>query len=71
MLGALFSNQITFEKDITDICKKDCTKIYALARIAPYMNLSKQHMVKDSFFQFAVQLLSTDLDASVGIYAPT
>ena len=41
---------ITFEKHITDICRKASRKIYALARIAPYMDLSKRRMVMNAFF---------------------
>ena len=41
LLGLKFDNKVTFEKHITDICKKASRKIYALARIAPYMDLSK------------------------------
>ena len=49
---------------MTGICGKASTKIYALARIAPHMELSKRRMVMNVFFQFAVQLLSTDLYVS-------
>ena len=41
LLGVKFDNKLTFEKHITDICRKASRKIYALARIAPYMDLSK------------------------------
>ena len=50
MLGVKFDNKPTFEKHITDICRKATRKIYALARIAPYMDLSKRHMVMNDFF---------------------
>ena len=63
-LGVRFDNELTFEKHITGICEKASTKIYALARIAPHMDLPKRRMVMNVFFQFAVQLLSTDLDVS-------
>ena len=64
LLGVKFDNELIFEKHITGICGKASTKIYALARIAPQMDLSKRCMVMNVFFQFAVQLLSTDLDVS-------
>ena len=64
LLGVKFDNKLTLEKHITDICRKASRKVYALARIAPYMDLSKRRMVMNAFFQFAVQLLSTDLDVS-------
>ena len=52
MLGAKFDNKLTFEKHITDIFRKDSRKIYALARIAPYIDLFKRHMVINAFFNF-------------------
>ena len=50
LLGVKFDNKLTFEKQITDICRKASRKIYALARIAPYMDLSKRRMVMNAFF---------------------
>ena len=61
LLGVKFDNKLRFEKHITDVCRKASRKIYALARIAPYMDLFKRHGY-ECFFQFAVQLLSTALD---------
>ena len=49
LLGVKFDNKLTFEKHITDICRKTSRKIYALARIAPYMALSKRRMVMNAF----------------------
>ena len=45
-----YDSKITFEKHITDICLKASRKTYALARIAPYMDLSKRCMVMNAFF---------------------
>ena len=50
LLGAKFDNKLTFEKHITDICRKASRKIYTLTRIAPYMDLSKRRMVISAFF---------------------
>ena len=50
LLGVQFDNKLTFEKHITGICRKAKRKIYALARIAPYMDLSKRGMVMNAFF---------------------
>ena len=50
MLGVQFDNKLTIEKHITGICRKAKRKIYALARIAPYMDLSKRGMVMNAFF---------------------
>ena len=50
LLGLKFDNKLTLEKHITDICRKASRKIYALARIVSYMDLSKQRMVMNTFF---------------------
>ena len=50
LLGVKFDNKLTFEKHITDICRKACRKIYVPARLAPYMGLSKRCMVMNAFF---------------------
>ena len=55
-------NKLTFEKHITDICRKASRKTYALARVAPYMDLFKQRKIINVFLNS--QLLSTDLDVS-------
>ena len=64
LLGVKFDNELTFEKHITSICGKASTNIYALARISPHMDLPKERMVMNAFFQFAVQLFSSDLNVS-------
>ena len=64
LLGVKFDNKLTFEKHIINICRKARRKIYTQSRIAPYMDLHKRRMVMNAFFQFTVQLLSTDLDVS-------
>ena len=50
LLVVKFDNKLTFEKHIPDICRKASRKIYALARIAPYMDLSKRRIVMNAFF---------------------
>ena len=57
LLGVKFGNKLTFKKHITDICRKASGEIYAfmhliyaLARIALYMDLSKRRMVMNAFF---------------------
>ena len=50
LVAVKFDNKLTFEKQITDICEKASRKTYALARIAPYMALSKRRMVMNAFF---------------------
>ena len=50
LLGVKFDNKLTFQKHITDICRKASRKNFALARIAPYIELSKQRMFMNVFF---------------------
>ena len=50
LLGVQFDNELIFEKHITGICGKVSREIYALARIAPHMDLSKRRMVMNDFF---------------------
>ena len=50
LLSVKFGNKLTFEKYITDIIQKTSKEIYALARIAPYMDLSKRRIVMNAFF---------------------
>ena len=50
LLRVKFDNKLTFEKHIADICRKASEKIYALARIAPYMDLSKRRRIMNAFF---------------------
>ena len=50
LLGVKFNNKLTFEKHITDICRKASRKIYALARIAQHMHLFKRRIVMNAFF---------------------
>ena len=50
LLGVKFGNKLKFEKHITGICRKASKKIYAPARIFPYMDLSKRRMAMNAFF---------------------
>ena len=50
LLCVKFNNKLTFEKHITDICRKASRKVYALARIAPCMDLSKRRIVMNASF---------------------
>ena len=60
LFGVKFDNTLTFEKHITDICRKASRMIHALARIGPYIDLSKRLMVINASFnlQFNYCLLS-------------
>ena len=50
LLGVTFDNKLKFEKHINTICQKANRKLNALARITPYMELTKQHILMIAFF---------------------
>ena len=52
LLGVTFDNKLKFEKHINTICQKGNRKLNALARIAPYMELKKQRILMNAFFDF-------------------
>ena len=49
LLGVKFDKKFTFDDHISDICKKAVRKISALARVTPYMGITKKRN-----FHFAV-----------------
>ena len=51
LLGVIFDNKLKFEKHIKTICQKANRKLNALARITPYMELTKQHILMNAFFE--------------------
>ena len=42
LLGVKFDHKLTFNSHISDLCKKASKKVYALARVRPYINISKR-----------------------------
>jgi len=50
ILGLTFDNTLTFEPHINNICKKASQKISALARVVPFMSLSKKKNLMNAFF---------------------
>ena len=61
MLGVKFDNELIFEKHITGIGGKASRKIYALARIAPHMDLSKRRMDMSQLHDLEVSQLHDKL----------
>ena len=49
LLGITIDSTLTFENHINSICKKASQNLYALARIAPYMNIQKRRTITKSF----------------------
>ena len=50
LLGVTFDNKLKIEKHINTICQKANSKLNALARITPYMELTKRHILMNAFF---------------------
>ena len=46
LLEIHINNNLTFDYHIHQLCKKASKKLYALARIAKYMEINKQRMLK-------------------------
>ena len=52
LLGLKFEKKLAFDDHISDICKKACRKISALARVTKYMGITKKHIIMNAFFTF-------------------
>ena len=50
LLGVKFDKKLAFDDHISDICKKACRKISALARVTKYMGITKKHIIMNAFF---------------------
>ena len=51
LLGVKFDSKLRFDQHITDLCRRTSRKIYALAGVTPFMNLSKRRLLMNSFFK--------------------
>ena len=51
LLGVKFDSKLRFDQQITDLCRRASRKIHALARVTPFMNLSKRRLLMNSFFK--------------------
>ena len=51
MLGINFDYKLKFTNHIEEICKKASQKLNALARIAPYMGISKRRTLMNALFK--------------------
>ena len=50
LLGAKIDANLNFNDHISDLCKKASRKISALARVTPFMGLSKRKLLMNAFF---------------------
>ena len=49
LLGVTIDNKLSFEKHITELCKKASQKLHALARIASYMQEGQKRQIMKAF----------------------
>ena len=50
LLGIQFANKLSFDYNLSKICKKASRKLYALVIVTPYINLSKRNILMNAFF---------------------
>ena len=50
LLGMKIDVNLSFNDHISDLCKKACRKISALARVAPFMSFGKTKLLMNAFF---------------------
>ena len=50
LLGIIIDSKLNFDKHIQQICSRASAKLKALARIAPFMNITKRNILLNAFF---------------------
>ena len=50
LLGVKFDQKLTFDDHISGICKNAGRKMFALARVTPYMGTAKKRILMNAFF---------------------
>ena len=51
MIGINLDNELKFEDHVNFMCKKASQKLYALARIAPFMDLKQRRNIVKAFVE--------------------
>ena len=51
LLGVKLDHKLSFDDQISELCKKASRKIHALSRVASYMNISKRRILMNAFFK--------------------
>ena len=55
LLGVTLDSKLTFEQHVSNLCQKVSNKLYALSRIAHYMDQAKLRMLMTSFINSQFQ----------------
>ena len=50
LLGIIIDSKLSFDKHIQQICSRASAKLKALARITPFMNITKRKILMNAFF---------------------
>ena len=56
--------KLTFNSHTSDLSEKAGKNVHAPARVKPYLNISKEHIIMDGFFQSKNQLLPSCMNVS-------
>ena len=51
LLGVKFNSKLRFDQHITYLCRRASRKLHTLARVTPFMILSKQRLLMNSFLR--------------------
>ena len=51
LLGIKINNKLRLNAHVEDLCKKTSRKIHALARVSPYITVSKRRILMNAFFR--------------------
>ena len=51
LLGIAIDHELKFDSHVNNLCKKASLKLNALARIVPFMNVSKNWIIIKSFIE--------------------
>ena len=51
LLGVKFDHKLTFNSQISDLLKKASKKVHALAKVTPYVNISKKRIIMNALLK--------------------
>ena len=56
LLEVLIDNELTFNENVSKLCKKASNKLHALARISKYMTKDKLRTIMNAFFLLSLHI---------------